>query len=35
MSQDLSWRLMQVFVALPALATFYLQRKIAEPRVLR
>jgi PHS family inorganic phosphate transporter-like MFS transporter len=29
-SQDLSWRLMLAFGAIPALATFYLRRKIAE-----
>lgn len=29
-SQDLSWRLMLAFGALPALATFYLRRRIAE-----
>src|SRR5581483_3417447 len=29
-SQDLSWRLMLAFGAIPALATFYLRRKVAE-----
>lgn len=29
-SQDLTWRLMLAFGAIPALATFYLRRKIAE-----